>query len=777
MKKILHFAILMAMTTFLSCSKNEIVNINQKKSEINFNAYTKSSTITKNINTEKFSEFNVYGYTTTNNYLGNSSLEDMYIDNLHVIKDPTTNLWTNTNKYYWPTNNDKLHFFAISPLNTSVKNYQTSTDSYPSFDYTIEEKGDNQKDLIVSSLLNQTKPERDGNIYLEFKHALSQINFSLKGEENDFKYTITNIEIQNIKDKGKFTFNEEKETGTWRNQSGKTNYSHNLSDFVINGTTIKSVINNDKTFILMPQEDTRDAKIKVTYSVKEESTNNITFKGSKEVELSALTWVKNKKINYILTLPTNEKKITYQTEINNWETKIKTGITTLKLNKKELTIVETKTEKLESELIPFDPNKKITWSSSNKAVATVNGKGMVTGISIGKAVITGKVENTKGTCNVTITDIIPIANKSFKSLLLKNKKINTNADKNISLKEAVAYKGVINIDNKTEITTIKGIRYFENLTEFSCAKSGVKSLNFSENLALKKLNCSNTKIKYLIIDNNKNLEYLDCYNTPLFSFNTTLHSELKYINCANTNICEIPTEFCRKLTYLNCCSNHIFSLHLKNNKELRYLDCSHTALKALNVTYCTKLVELNFSYPDLITPTQHKNKSSDILYRYIEPDEYVTLNLNKNTKLEKLNCEELNIITLDLRKNLELTDLSCMGSSIKHLKISKNKKLVNLHCGNTAIETLDLSQNIEIARLNFSGTNIKSIDLTKSTNLVELHCSNTKMSYVDISKNRKLKKFNGSGGGNLFTIFVWKNFNKKNFDYFMTMVGAVCKER
>ncbi len=46
--------------------------------------------------------------------------------------------------------------------------------------------------------------------------------------------------------------------------------------------------------------------------------------------------------------------------------------------------------------------KKVTWSSSNKKIATVTTKGVVTAVKAGKANITAKVSGKKLVCKVTV---------------------------------------------------------------------------------------------------------------------------------------------------------------------------------------------------------------------------------------------------------------------------------------------------------------------------------------------------------------------------------------
>ena len=63
------------------------------------------------------------------------------------------------------------------------------------------------------------------------------------------------------------------------------------------------------------------------------------------------------------------------------------------LNKTKLTLEEGKTYTLKGTVLPKKANQKLTWTSSNKSVATVSSSGVVTGKAIGSATITAKTDN------------------------------------------------------------------------------------------------------------------------------------------------------------------------------------------------------------------------------------------------------------------------------------------------------------------------------------------------------------------------------------------------
>lgn len=83
----------------------------------------------------------------------------------------------------------------------------------------------------------------------------------------------------------------------------------------------------------------------------------------------------------------------------------------IKLNASSLVIEEGKTETLKATV--KGKSKKVTWSSSNKGVATVSSKGKITAKKKGKAVITAKANGVTAKCTVTVKEV------DYKSLYYK----------------------------------------------------------------------------------------------------------------------------------------------------------------------------------------------------------------------------------------------------------------------------------------------------------------------------------------------------------------------
>ena len=139
-----------------------------------------------------------------------------------------------------------------------------------------------------------------------------------------------------------------------------------------------------------------------------------------------------------------------------------------------------------------------------------------------------------------------------------------------------------------------------------------------------------------------------------------------------------------------------------------------------------------------------------------------TLNLEQNSRVEKLNCSgnqltglwfhkgsSLKYLTcsvneftaLDLSKNPELIELSCGNNKLTSLDLSANKKLQKIVAGSNKLTTLDTRNLPELTDLYLWGNHdLKSIDVSKNTKLEFLSVSHCKLTSLNVSNNRKLVK-------------------------------------
>ena len=137
-----------------------------------------------------------------------------------------------------------------------------------------------------------------------------------------------------------------------------------------------------------------------------------------------------------------------------------------------------------------------------------------------------------------------------------------------------------------------------------------------------------------------------------------------------------------------------------------------------------------------------------------------TLNLEQNSRVEKLNCSgnqltglwfhtgsslryldcSVNQFTaLDLSKNLELTELSCSSNKLTALDLSANTKLQKIVAQTNALTTLDTRNLPELTHLYLWGNDdLRSIDVSKNTKLEILSAAHGKLTSLDVSNNRKL---------------------------------------
>lgn len=125
---------------------------------------------------------------------------------------------------------------------------------------------------------------------------------------------------------------------------------------------------------------------------------------------------------------------------------------------------------------------------------------------------------------------------------------------------------------------------------------------------------------------------------------------------------------------------YVYGSNISSLKGIEYfigltdLDCSNNKLTSLDLSKNTLLERLYCSQNQLTAINVSKN--TDLTRLYCDDNKLTLLDVSKNTKLETLSCERNKLKTLDISKNTALTSLSCHENPIGKLDIRNNPKLL-----------------------------------------------------------------------------------------------------
>ena len=182
-----------------SCSKNEVVEVNQDGNEIQFSVVANNATKAADIycNNNKPSEFTVFAESDGKTYIDGDK-----------ITSTDGNTWVNqSGTRFWP-NESAVDFYAV--VNGNI-NWNPAAETSPAsiVDYTVSTDVTKQNDLLYAVKMGQKRgetAEKTKAVTLNFRHALSQIVFQAKNTNENLYVEISGVEIVNVADKNTFTF-------------------------------------------------------------------------------------------------------------------------------------------------------------------------------------------------------------------------------------------------------------------------------------------------------------------------------------------------------------------------------------------------------------------------------------------------------------------------------------------------------------------------------------------------------------------------------------------
>ncbi len=392
-------------------------------------------------------------------------------------------------------------------------------------------------------------------------------------------------------------------------------------------------------------------------------------------------------------------------------TKKKIKVTGVKLNKRAITLYVGTTEQLEATVLPANAtNKAVTWSSNNKAIATVDSKGKITAVKAGKATITVKTKDGGKTakCIVTVTKKkikvtgVTLTPETLSLEEQQSKELTATVAPANATNKAVTWsssnKAIATVDANGKVTAVKAGKATITVRTKDGGKTATCEVTVKAPLPKERMTLITEKKAgenmYIILDaatDDRPDIWVDLNN------NQVKDSGEEYTDFEqgqNYTIQNQTITIYGKATFLFCGSCELTQLDVKQNKELTKLTCLYNKLTQLNIS--------------------------------------------NNTQLTELICSDNDLSNLNVSNNKQLTDLRCGYNEIKQLNVRNNKQLTILYCDHNQLTQLDLSRNKALERLNCSSNEITQLDVS----------GNTELTYLDCGHNKKLTQVNAANGNN-----------------------------
>ena len=264
----------------------------------------------------------------------------------------------------------------------------------------------------------------------------------------------------------------------------------------------------------------------------------------------------------------------------------------------------------------------------------------------------------------------------------------------------------IEVEGKN-ISSLRGIEAFPNLTELKCGNNSIQKLDLRQNPKLKTLKCNKNQLTQLDLSKNPDIDYL---------------------NCSENQLEQLDVSHLKDLVMLNCSHNDLEQLDVRNSKFLETLYCSSNRLTELDadVAHKSRLVSVE-----------------------CQNNQLTSLILGQNKLLKKLNCAHNQLTQLNLNNMISLKDLNCFNNQLTVLDVSDSPKLTTLWLGDNHLTSLNLDNN---PKLDFSLTDIYSGDNVYTVTLNPDRTFDLSTLPGNFNKSRVTGWEHGKANGNILTV-------------------------
>lgn len=249
------YILAVACLALASCSNDETVATRHDPNEISFRALTNVMTRAADINA---TTLETTGFYVSAKKHSNASV--YFSDAAYTVftSPGDVKTWTCATPHYWPADDSELDFYAYAPKATGEgKNAQITSYTSPStFEITPATTADSQVDLIFANANQKKKSTDETGVVLNFRHAESKVAILLKNTDPNLTFTVGDVVIGNVKNKGQFTYSEESESklkyADWAwTDATNTSYSQTVTTASAYSTSTPAQAGVD--MILVPQ--------------------------------------------------------------------------------------------------------------------------------------------------------------------------------------------------------------------------------------------------------------------------------------------------------------------------------------------------------------------------------------------------------------------------------------------------------------------------------------------------------------------------------------------
>ena len=275
-----------------------------------------------------------------------------------------------------------------------------------------------------------------------------------------------------------------------------------------------------------------------------------------------------------------------------------------------------------------------------------------------------------------------------------------------NLEKILSYKGMLEVNNKDNFTSIDELQYYRNINGLNL--QGNKNLAGELNL-----NKYPQLTGQIVISGSPLVTKINVTGLDKITQLQTHHLD---------GMTEIVTGGNTKL--------NLFALY--NNNSLQSVDASNMpALTTLQTYYSPNIQTINTTNsPNL---NDFNGLSNGSLQSFI--------GLSDNSKLQRFWASGSKIESYDFSKMTNLRDVNLASAAVKEIKglSAAGANLQNLQLSNTHVASLDISNNPNLTSIDlYNVKELTALDVTHNPNLTSLRAPMTSISTLDVSNNTKL---------------------------------------